>query len=386
MKPGPRFAGLFVLAVICSLPEDFAQAAPMAAIVAKYSIDLNGNGITVDSYDSTDPAKSNNGHYDSSHYSGDMGDIASNDGIANALSIGNAKIYGRAHVGPGGTIFVGPSGAIGEHWWQASNSGIEPGWFAADANYTCPDVSFPYQASNPGVQTWTEPGDVVSTNISYVTNFVISTNFPNPLPWGGVVTNIGYFTTTTLPDPPPAGLVTNTVSTTTRTFPAPGTYVGSITTNHITSGPIQNQGYWYIFNRITSYSYPVYYFSFNLYVTNTVWATNHYDNLLIAGASYFLSSLTGSTYVAGMDVRLVVANGIDLAYPFTIPQGSAVKVWSGGTSLVLTANQSFNQSGHAGVFVIYCADSVTSITANGSAQFNGVIFAPNANLTASTGV
>src|SRR5437588_6124220 len=111
------------------------------ALVAKNTIDMNGNGVMTDSYDSTDPAKSTNGQYDANRYKGDMGDVASNDGIVNALSIGNADIYGHAHVGPGGTMAKGPGGYISEHVpTQPVVNGVENTWFSADANFTYPET------------------------------------------------------------------------------------------------------------------------------------------------------------------------------------------------------------------------------------------------------
>lgn len=99
-----------------------------AALAVKTSIDLKGNGVYADSFNSQDPSKSTNGKYDSSKYSGDHGDVGTNGGITNgSVSVQNANIYGIVHTGPGCPVSVGSNGAVGTHAWQAGNSGFEPG-------------------------------------------------------------------------------------------------------------------------------------------------------------------------------------------------------------------------------------------------------------------
>ncbi len=114
----------------------------LAALVARGTVNLNGNGIITDSFDSSDPNYSTNGQYDPTKVK-DAGDVASNEGIISAVDAGNANIYGRVHTGPGGTVALGPNGAIGSHAWQAGHTGVEPGWFFDDANFTFPDTTFP---------------------------------------------------------------------------------------------------------------------------------------------------------------------------------------------------------------------------------------------------
>jgi hypothetical protein len=134
-----------------------------------------------------------------------------------------------------------------------------------------------------------------------------------------------------------------------------------------------------------TYIYPTYTYGYDLYTTNLIYITNHYDHVLNAGTSYYLNSLTGSTYVAGMAVRLVVASGIDLTQPFIIPRNSAVQVWSGGNSITLSGNSGANQSGIASSLIIYCTPSVTSFTLNSNGQFVGVLVAPDADVTLNGG-
>ena len=59
----------------------------LAAMVAKHKIDLKGNGVLADSFDSGDLWKSNFGQYDAAVFAGDNGDVASNDGVVSTISV-----------------------------------------------------------------------------------------------------------------------------------------------------------------------------------------------------------------------------------------------------------------------------------------------------------
>src|SRR5262245_23671982 len=71
------------------------------ALIAKKSIDLKGNNVTTDSFDSGDSTKSRNGQYDPTVYRGSKGDIATNLGLVNSISGGNADVFGHVHTGLG---------------------------------------------------------------------------------------------------------------------------------------------------------------------------------------------------------------------------------------------------------------------------------------------
>jgi hypothetical protein len=134
----------------------------LAAMVAKKTIDLNGNGVATDSFNSKDTTKSTNGQYDSSK-AGDRGDIATNEGIVNAINLGNANIYGKVHTGPNGSVAIGPNGAVGTHAWQATHKGIQSGYFSQDANFTFPNPRLPYDTGlSPAA------GTVAGTNYDHV--------------------------------------------------------------------------------------------------------------------------------------------------------------------------------------------------------------------------
>ncbi|MBI5387052.1 MAG: hypothetical protein HZA90_20465 [Verrucomicrobia bacterium] len=114
-------------------------------LVAKHWIDLNGNNIRTDSFDSVDPSYSSNGLYCLSKAK-DNGDIATNSGLTNSanIDVGNANIYGHAFTGPKGKV-VWNNGAVGSKaWHDGGNSGIQPGWFRDDMNVSFPDVPAPF--------------------------------------------------------------------------------------------------------------------------------------------------------------------------------------------------------------------------------------------------
>lgn len=116
------------------------------AMAAERTIDLNGNNITTDSFDSADPNYSDNGRYPLNNplKQKDSGDVATNFTIQDSLDVGNANIKGRAKTGPNGTIRVGPNGSVGSKAWvEGGNKGIQPGYGADDMNVYFPPVSLP---------------------------------------------------------------------------------------------------------------------------------------------------------------------------------------------------------------------------------------------------
>jgi hypothetical protein len=147
------------------------------AMVAKGKINLNGNNIKTDSFDSTDPNFSTLGQYDS-HKVKSNGDVATDLDLVDSLNIGNANIWGRISTGPGGTASVGPNGSVGDFAWQTGGQhGIEPGWFTDDMNVFFPDVVAPFS----GGAFTPISGNVNGTNY----DFVLGTSGNWQLPgWG----------------------------------------------------------------------------------------------------------------------------------------------------------------------------------------------------------
>jgi Tfp pilus assembly protein PilX len=122
------------------------------AVSVIQSIDMSGNNVTIDSFDSSKTNYSTGGNYDPAKRK-DGGDVATTSGIANAINVGNADIYGKVDTGPNGSISVGPNGAVGSlSWLNGGHSGIQPGWSADDMNVAFTDVQAPFNggAFTPG--------------------------------------------------------------------------------------------------------------------------------------------------------------------------------------------------------------------------------------------
>jgi hypothetical protein len=359
----------------------------LKAMVAKHTIDMNGNNVLTDSFDSTDPDHSNNGKYPAGNWSKllDNGDVASNDNIINVISVGNANIYGHVAVGPGGTISVGSQGGVGSHLWQAFNNGIQSGWFTDDMNFTFPTITLPYTTGLTPQQNVT----LSTTNYTIIgsTNATTSATYPSPVPEGGVQTNISYTTSATLPSPVPYGTVTNTLttSTTSSTYPAAGTYVGTVT----------KQGSKWKYNRITgyNYTYPTYTYTYlnATYSTNFSVASKTYDYLIVGGAAnlppvdYYVDSISSGNILVKGNARLVVRNNFSLGgngskNALTIDTDGKLQMYVGGTSVSLSGNGVINKTGYAQDFILWCTDSVTSLSLNGNGEFTGVLVAPNADV------
>ncbi len=311
----------------------------LAAMVARNTINLNGNGVTTDSYDSSDPTKSTNGQYDPAKYKGDMGDVATDLSVIDSLNVGNANIYGHAHTGPGSpadAITYLPNCIVGSHAWAASHTGVEQNWYVQDANFTFPNTALPNTA-----------------------NYLAPTGGVMVLQTATMVTNTSYTALST---------ATNLVS--------------AITSSTYTSGLHVGQSYYYA-----------------LLSGRT---TNRYSQILWGGVNtqpYVTGSVGTNVLVMGPGVTLVVTNGLSGTENFSFyrdawntnngaqPQcpDSGVTVYAGGTSCAISGNQSVNQPGYPADFIVLCAPSVTSFTLNGNGQFTGVLVAPNVNIAMNGG-
>jgi len=114
------------------------------ALAAQDQIDLAGNNLWSDSFDSSDPAYSTGGLYDPSKHKAN-GDIAACRGLTNSLSIGNANIWGHVWTCSDGSLDVGPQGSVGDAAWHlANNNGIEPGFVSTNFDASFPPVSRPF--------------------------------------------------------------------------------------------------------------------------------------------------------------------------------------------------------------------------------------------------
>jgi hypothetical protein len=322
----------------------------VAAMVAKHKIDLKGNGVLTDSFNSASLWESNFGLYDANVYAGDRGDVASNDGIVGTIGVGNAEIYGKAHTGAEGSVTIN-NGWVGPHTNQVAGQ-YEPGWILPDANFTFPTNTIPYSSGLP----LGGPETIVTVSYDYSRTSTNSALYPNPPPWSGVTTNF------------------QTTSTTTSEPPAPGTYVGTIQTNY--AGGSENLKT-YTYKQILGTTY-----SYTLYYTNAVYVTNTYDHVLRDGAYYSTADLHGSTIVLG-HATLVLPNGLSMSGndAITIATGASLTNYVGGTTCTVGGNGIINESGYAGDNILYCADSVTTFNFNGNGTFIGVLVAPNADMS-----
>ena len=109
------------------------------------TIDMNGNNIYTDSYDSSNPTKSTGGQYDASKRQPN-GNIGTDDTVINSVSIGNANIYGTVQTGVGGTVTMGPNGSIGPSFSNPDTTVSQAqsdGWIQSDFDVSIPDVTLP---------------------------------------------------------------------------------------------------------------------------------------------------------------------------------------------------------------------------------------------------
>ncbi len=402
----------------------------LGAMVARHKIDMNGNNVLTDSFDSADPAKSTSAQYDPTK-AGNRGDVASNDGVVNTVAIGNANIYGKVYVGPGGSATVGVNGGIGEHSWQATHTGIEDGWFFNNANYTFPIIKLPYNSGlDPG------PRDIVTIAGVQVGTNTVAYNNVSTLPVlsagqsvGPITTNTSTASTSIYPGSKP-GLTTNTTYQTVNTYPGaqPGmltNYIGFATvTTHPGAQPqlttncsstqvkVKNQptsgwcgptpwqtgndvNWWYYYPVASytyasqlSYTYPIYTYqyttytySYVVYQSQPIYETNHYDHVLANGDYYTASDLTGKTLVTG-NARLVMPNGLKMSGndQVTIAPGGSLALYSDGNDLTIGGNGFFNTSGYAANLGVYATPNVKNFTLNGNGEFKGVLVAPEADI------
>ena len=130
-------------------------------LTAKGRILFSGGGF-LDSFDSSDPLYSTGGKYDPAKRKGG-GSAVTNAKLADSIHVGTGHIYGNAATGPGGTVTVA-GGAVGDLAWNSSNSGIQAGATASDANVQFDDVAAPFAGAG-----WTPlSGPVGLTNYTYV--------------------------------------------------------------------------------------------------------------------------------------------------------------------------------------------------------------------------
>src|SRR6185436_9078782 len=111
------------------------------AINVRGRVDMNGNNVQTDSYDSSDTSKSSGMKYDPTK-AGDKGDIV----CSNMVNVGNADVWGHVITPPAAGLNVGPNGSVGSLSWHAAGTlGLEAGWWTVSTNFEYyPNVKAPF--------------------------------------------------------------------------------------------------------------------------------------------------------------------------------------------------------------------------------------------------
>jgi hypothetical protein len=121
------------------------------AIAALDAIDMNGNDLLVDSFDSSNPMYSTSGRYDVAKRR-DNGDTAAIRGLTNSVNVGSATIYGHLLRTGDGSAMIGPNGSVGDlSWHTAGVMGFQPGSLRDDLRMDYSQVAAPWPggASTP---------------------------------------------------------------------------------------------------------------------------------------------------------------------------------------------------------------------------------------------
>ena len=315
--------------VTCAANYMFAKG-----LVARDSIDMHGNNIQTDSFDSGNPRYSTNGLYFAG-LDNTNGNVAVNSSILNSLNVGNANILGTVSTGPNGSVAIGPNGVVGDFAWQASHVGIEPGFSRNDMNVSFPEVQVPFQGGTT--------------------------------PSGGTITVVK----------------TNAAITSSQTFPAAGTYA-NLTTRLVTTGPQTGRGTWYDYNAVTST--PTYF--------DYILSTDNYTLANLSGAMYVSgnavlyvtssANLSGIVIKPGASLKIYSAapsvtlggndNGIAANFRYYgLPANTSLTIGGNGdfTGTVYAPSAALTMNGGGNNTIDFMGASVTkSVTMNGHFNFH----------------
>jgi hypothetical protein len=310
----------------------------MRGMVADY-IDLNGNNIRTDSFDSMDPRYSTNGLYYSAWHK-DHGDIAVNNSLTNSLNIGNADIWGSVATGPEGSVSIGPQGIVGDQaWHDAGNTGIQTGHDKNDMNVSIPDAKLPKNFVH-GIA----PSSGWLTNITSSVSTNTSTVISIPYPYG-------------VPGP----ITTSLVSSVVWPIGSPGPIITNWNSKH---------------TAIDSYTYPTFrYPATNVLTTLTTNAT-YYDCLILSGGDYEVGTLRGSVYI-GANTRLYVTTTCDIT-TLQIAPNVAFQLYCSAPTASIAGNTGVNSDGTADSFAFWGLPACTNVSFSGNSSLTGTIYAPQA--------
>jgi hypothetical protein len=226
------------------------------------------------------------------------------------------------------------------------------------------------------------------TNFTYLTNLITSTTYPNPEPLGGVTTAVTPVTTATKPATWSGTLVTNTVPTSSTTYPTAGTYIGNVVTRNVVEGKGKKATTvtYYDYNAISGYTYNTTTYSYNLVTVDTSTSTSVYGVRTGTG-DYVMNSLSlsgngnGAKYLITGDTVLYVSGNVSLSgqAQIVILPGASLKLYVGG-SVNLHGNGVMNMSLNALKFQVFGLPTCKSIDFGGNAEFTGTVYAPEAHV------
>ena len=126
-----------------------------AAMAARVNIDLKGNDIATDSFDSNDPNYSTNGLY-YAPWRKAGGDIACTDGLIN---VQNADVRGTLYTGPAGGYTMGSQGSVGDLTWPLG-AGMQAGHYKNDFNMDFPTC---WRHTRPASNLRANPSEALTT-------------------------------------------------------------------------------------------------------------------------------------------------------------------------------------------------------------------------------
>jgi hypothetical protein len=170
---------VFVLWPSFALP----QGGYSFAIAARGTIDMKGNNLATDSFDSS--ATNYPGYWTNSIRRAN-GDVATDGTI---LVVANADVAGHVMTGPGGSVSIAVNGSVGDLAWVDSGTpGIQPGYLSEDINVNFKDVVIP----GPPQAIWNgAPGAGTAPVYAYAGTTITATNTHS---FGHVITTSGNYT------------------------------------------------------------------------------------------------------------------------------------------------------------------------------------------------
>src|SRR5437867_65892 len=138
----------------------------MGAMVADKSVNLNGQGIATDGFDSSTDQWSTLHKWDATKVKA-SGDVACNATSTKAIDLGNASIMGHVSSGPGGTVNTGNALVGDVNWVKTHAKGVEgygtdASWVTDDAHFDISQIPFP---TAPAGWSTGYLGSLLGTNI-----------------------------------------------------------------------------------------------------------------------------------------------------------------------------------------------------------------------------